>query len=147
MRLPGASALVLAALLGIAATGCPVRLVAPYDPVLAQGMSQVANDIESFASTMKVLGNSPEATYLNHRAFYGKTLGALRSLRMQAAATPKNTDLLKAIDALSENLEMYRMLHAAGTGLSESEIEEMRQTLEDQLESCFKLLSEMRRER
>jgi hypothetical protein len=137
----------IAVLLGMAATGCPVRLVAPYDPVLAHGMSQVANDIESFISTMKVLGNVPEAAYPYHRTFYGKTLGALRSLRMQAAATPKNRELLTTLEALSDNVENYRMLHAAGAGLSDTEIEEMRQTLEDQLESCFKLLSEMRRDR
>jgi hypothetical protein len=32
-------------------------------------MSQVANDVESFISTMKVLGDAPDAAYSHHRLF------------------------------------------------------------------------------
>jgi hypothetical protein len=98
----------------------PVRLVSPYDAVLDEGTTTLHTKVAAFVGKMTILSGKPEGTYEANKHFYPEVVAEVSSLRLRAAAVPKNEISVKLFDELAANLERLRKLHeiSADGGLS-----------------------------
>jgi hypothetical protein len=95
--------------------GCgPVRLVSPYDAILDQGTMDVHAKITTFVLRMEASAGKAEGTYDANQGFYSDIRGSIASLRLRAAATPKNEITVKQLDELIHNVENLQKLHQIG---------------------------------
>jgi hypothetical protein len=95
--------------------GCgPVRLVSSYDEVIDQRTSDLHTKIGAFVGRMETLAGKPEGTYLANQEPYVEINAEIATLRLHAAAVPKNEITVKLIDELSQNVDSLRKLHEIG---------------------------------
>jgi len=117
-KLPGVSLrhqLVIWALSLLLALGCQqVRFVSPYDEIVDRGTSALHTKIASFVGKMVALSGKPEGTYSANEPIYPEFTAEISTLRLHAAATPKNEITLKQFDELKGNVERLRKLHQLG---------------------------------
>lgn len=137
------------AFLALALTGCRVRLMSPYDPVLEQGVMQIATDVSAFLTLAETITGTPNAAYHSHIPFYAKAQGALRMLRLRAEKEPNSERIIGQLDGIGRNLDRIHERHrAAGdAGLAPDYIQSVRTALDVQFTSFFTLTAEMRRDR
>lgn len=149
MRPPAARRAAALALVALAFAGCRVRLMSPYDPVLEQGVTQIATDVSAFLTLAETVAGTPDAAYRAHVPFYAKTQGALRVLRLRAEKEPNSERVVGQLDGLGRNLERMRERHknAGDGGLAPDYIQGVRTAFEVQFTSFFTLTAEMRRDR
>ena len=98
----------------LVALGCQVRLATAYDEIIDRGASDLHTDIAAFVGKMATLSGKPEGTYDLNQGVYPEFLAKVSTLRMRAAAAPKNQITVKLLDELSGNLERLRLLHQMG---------------------------------
>lgn len=139
----------LLVVVALAFVGCRVRVMAPYDPVLEQGVTQVATDVSAFLALAEGVAGTPDAAFRAHVPFYAKTQGALRVLRLRAEKEPNSERVISQLDGLGRNLERLRERHRASgeVGLAPDYIQSARNAFEVQFTSFFTLTAEMRRDR
>jgi hypothetical protein len=105
--------------------------------------------VSAFLAMLDGAAGTPDAAYASQRAFYYRTAGALRTLRLRAEVTPRSELVVDSLDLIAANVERLRLLHskAGEGGLSPPTIGAMRTALEVQFRAMFKLLAELRRDR
>jgi hypothetical protein len=98
-------------LLGLPAACGPGILVSPYDEQLDQGTSTAHTEIAVFVGKMGALAGKPEGSFEANREFYAEVAAKLSTLKLRAAAQPKNEVTGKLFDELIGNVQRLRMLH------------------------------------
>jgi len=138
-----------AALIALALVGCRVRLMAPYDPVLEQGVTQIATDVSAFLTLAEAVAGTPDSAYRQHIPFYAKTQGALRVLRLGSEKEPNSERVISQLDGIGRNLQRLRERHKASgdEGLAPDYLQTARAAFDVQFTSFFTLTAEMRRDR
>jgi hypothetical protein len=115
LGVPPRHRLVIWALSLLLVLGCQqVRFVSPYDEIVDRGTSALHTKIASFVGRMVALSGKPEGTYSVNEAVYPEFTAEISTLRLHAAATPKNEITLKQFDELKGNVERLRKLHQLG---------------------------------
>jgi hypothetical protein len=115
LSVPPRHRLVIWALSLLLVLGCQqVRFVSPYDEIVDRGTSALHTKIASFVGRMVALSGRPEGTYSVNEAIYPEFTAEISTLRLHAAATPKNEITLKQFDELKGNVERLRKLHQLG---------------------------------
>ncbi len=137
------------AFVALAIVGCRVRLMAPYDPVLEQGVTQIATDVSAFLTLAEAVAGTPDSAYRQHVPFYAKTQGGLRVLRLRAEKEPNSERVISQLDGIGRNLQRLRERHKASgdEGLAPDYIQTARTAFEVQFTSFFTMTAEMRRDR
>jgi len=128
------------------ATGCKVKLIADYDPVLDQGVANLATEVDAFLTKMEHTAGTPQGAYAENAVFYTDTAAAVRTLRMRAESQPKSEKLVQALDLVSRSLEDVRGRHEAHAekGLDAAFIGPARSGLETQFRALFMIESTLR---
>ncbi len=88
----------LALVLLLVATGCTVRFVEDYDPVLDRGLSSYQAEMAAFVARMAALSGQPEGRFDNTdvRVFYAQTRARLQSFVDRAEALDEEGRCLPA---------------------------------------------------
>jgi hypothetical protein len=129
-----------------AASGCTVKLIADYDPVLDQGVAELATNVDVFLSKMERTAGTPQGAYSANAAFYADAAATVRTLRLKAESQPKNQKMVEALDLLSKSLEDVRGRHEAhgDSGLGPAFVGPARAGFETQFRALFMIESTLR---
>jgi hypothetical protein len=87
-RRPGT---LLALLFGLLLAGCSVLLIAPYDAVVDQSLTNLYAQTLTFLDRMERTADS----YASQRAFYDEAKGTVSAIKVRAALLPKNSGTIK----------------------------------------------------
>jgi len=98
----------------LVAVGCQVRFATAYDEIIDRGTSDLHTEVMAFVGKMAALSGTPEGTYDANQAVYPELSAKVSTLRLRAAAAPKNQITVKLLDELAGNLERLRLLHRMG---------------------------------
>lgn len=130
----------------LAGSACTVRLLAEYDPVLDQKVSELQAGVESFLTQMQEKAGTPEGSYANHGHFYADLSGELVALRARAEVTEKAELFVRHLEKLRESIELLRGLHEkrGQAGLTKGLVEPTRKMLGVQFRALLKLNAELR---
>ncbi len=127
---------VMVMLVGLA--GCSsVRLIAEYDELIDQQVTEIYRQMESQLVFLERYANAEEAKYEQNTDFYDGVKIDLRSLKVRAAAHPKNDITLQQIDLLVQNVELMQQMHQAG--ISQNDIPPLRKAFEVSTTAIIKL--------
>ncbi|MFQ5844713.1 MAG: hypothetical protein ACE5JG_06960 [Planctomycetota bacterium] len=113
LRRPAVGAVIWLAATGALLAGCRVRLVADYDRVLDRGVTNLHKKTAAFWIDMERKAGTEAGTYAPNTAFYDDARVAVESLRLRAAATPKNELTVRQLDLLAKNFELLAEIHRA----------------------------------
>lgn len=126
--------------------GCKVKLIADYDPVLDQGVSKLATEVDAFLTRMQQTAGTPAGTYAANAGFYIDAAAEVRTLRMRAESQPKSGKLVEALDLVAKSLEDVRGRHEAHgeKGLDAAFVGPARSGLETQFRALIEIESTLR---
>jgi hypothetical protein len=106
---------VFVAVVLIAAVACTsVRLIGDYDEQLDKGITRFHRNMEAHLTALERQIGTEKAEYENYGAFYQDARVELSSIRVRAAAHPKNDLTLEQVDLLIENLDNLETMHREG---------------------------------
>jgi hypothetical protein len=101
--------------LALVLAGCTsVRLIAPYDEQTDKAVTELQRKVETFLIGLERNAGKPAGAYEANVKFYDEARVDLSSIRVRAAAIPKNDITLQQIDLLAENLRLLENLHKQG---------------------------------
>jgi len=107
-------ALLLWLTVGIALSGCAIRLVADYDEHVDKATTEIQRKVETFLTRLERLVGTPAADYSQHVALYDDVRVDLSALKVRASAIPKNRITVEQIDLLSDSWSKLEQLHKIG---------------------------------
>jgi hypothetical protein len=97
-------------LMSVAASGCAVTLIAPYDEQTDVRLTELARKVDAFFDWSAV----ERPTYGEARAVHASIRGDLRAIRLRAAAQRKNELTLGQLDAIGKIWDQVEARHRAG---------------------------------
>lgn len=113
--------LVVLALAVLAAGGCTVRLISDYDETIDKSASQLQKDMDSFLTYLETQPDSL-VTYGENRMFYATYATDVRSVRVRAAAHPRNEITLEQYDLMLDSLNALEDSHIGEEGFEDEGI-------------------------
>jgi hypothetical protein len=84
-------AILLCLTVGLALSGCAIRLIADYDERVDEATSEIQRKVETFLTRLERTIGSPAADYPHHVAVYDDVRVDLSALKVRASAIPKNS--------------------------------------------------------
>jgi len=100
--------ILLLSLMSLAATGCTVSLVAPYDETTVTSVTDLLKRTDMFLIQQQSLldsGQQSKTTYENNKAWYDQTEVDLNAIIIRAQAIPKNDTTVKQLKNLEAALQ------------------------------------------
>ena len=99
----------------IVMTSCmTVRLIGGYDEQIDKGIMAFQKNMENHLLALETHIGKPEADHSKYIDFYRQAKVELSSLRVRAAAQPKNEITVEMVDLLSENVRILEQMHKEG---------------------------------
>jgi hypothetical protein len=125
----------------LAATGCQIRLISDYDPVLDQNVTSLQHNVEVFLNKLAADAGTPAAGYAAHADFYIETDATLATMATRAAAQPKNTIIVGEIKTVRNTIDDLQKLQqmSGNKGLTLANIANTRSALEGEFQSILQL--------
>ena len=105
--------------IALAATGCSVKLVADYDEITDQAVTSLQRQVDRFFLQIERNIGMPEAEYSNFIDFYDDVRVDIGTIRVRAAARPRNEITVRQIDLLEANVDNLERLHKLGFSTAE----------------------------
>lgn len=98
-----------------AVAGCAsIRLIADHDEQAVQMASEIHWKIETHLVYLERHLDMEGAKYEYHTEFYDEIRVDVRSLRVRAAAQPKNEVAVQQIDLMLRNVDLLEQMHRQG---------------------------------
>ncbi len=91
--------------------GCNVKYISSYDETTDKSVTALQRKVESLFITLESQDGLPECAYDNHTKFYQDAKVELSSIKVRAAAIPKNEITAKQIELLYNSLSDLEKLH------------------------------------
>lgn len=125
-------------------SGC--TLIADYDPILDQNITDLYDDINTFFAAMdRSIGGGEDGAYEKNTPFYDRVNGKLETIRARAAAIPKNDIVMSEIVILKVTIKELREIHETQGRLHKSQIDRMKSTIDKQFSQIIKLQNSLKR--
>ena len=107
-------AILLSLAVGLALSGCAIRLIADYDEHVDKATTEIQRKVESFLIKLERSVGTPAADYSQHVALYDDVRVDLSALKVRASAIPKNSITVEQIDLVSDSWSKLEQLHKIG---------------------------------
>jgi hypothetical protein len=128
-------------------TGCKVKLIADYDPVLDGSATDLSTRTSAFLSKMEVAAGTPAGSFAANQAFYADVQGQVTTLKLRSDQQEKSERIKELLDLLTKSVDDLRLLHerSGDAGLRKALIDPARSALETQFKALFTLENALRR--
>ena len=131
------------ALLLVALGGCSIKLIAPYDETIDNGITALQKKTEGFLLGLESNNSFPACSYKKNMQFYLDSKVDLSSIKVRAAAMPQNDITVQQLDLLASSLDSLEALHKIkdkkSTCLSQAEITPLRVAFNSSYTAILKL--------
>lgn len=118
--------------------GCaPIRLIADHDEQVVQMASEIHWKIEAQLVFLERHIDAEAGKYEYSTDFYDEIRVDLRSLRVRAAAQPKNEIAVQQVDLLLQNVALMEQMHQQG--ISANDLAPLRSAFETAVTAILKL--------
>lgn len=101
-------------IIGLAVSGCTIRLIADYDQKIDDGVTALQKKTESFLIKLERTCQKPEGAYSNHVSFYDEAKVELSALQVRADAIALNKLTSEQIEKLRDSFEKMEAQHKLG---------------------------------
>ena len=99
----------------IFSVGCTsIKLIADYDEIIDSSITEFQKNMETHLIKLERNIGTDDASHENNIDFYDEARVELSSIRVRAAAIPKNELTLTQIELLIQNLENLEKIHKLG---------------------------------
>src|SRR5574341_1124739 len=123
---------------GLALSGCAIRLIADYDERVDEATGETQRKVETFLTRLERTVGTPAADYPHHVAVYDDVRVDLSALKVRASAIPKNSITVEQIDLVSDSWSRLEQLHKVGFK-SKEEITPVRRNFNQAFTQILKL--------
>lgn len=89
--------------LALSTAGCSIRLIAPYDQKIDDGVMNLQKMTAEFLTKIERQGGSTREDYKNHTTFYDCVKVTLSGLIVRASAIAKNDLTVQQLEVLSDH--------------------------------------------
>lgn len=114
-RWPQSAAICLCFLIiGLAVSGCTIRLIADYDQKIDDGVTALQKKTEAFLIKLERTCQEPEGAYSNHVSFYDEAKVELSALQVRADAIALNKLTSEQIEKLRDSFDKIEAQHKLG---------------------------------
>ena len=83
---------------GLALSGCAIRLIADYDENVDKATTEIQRKVETFLTRLERNVGTPAVDYSQYVALYDDVRVDLSALKVRASAIPKNSITVEQID-------------------------------------------------
>lgn len=92
---------------------CTVRLVADYDEVIDNGVTELHKNTTAFLIDMETKAGTPAGEYVNNTEFYVESKAEIASLILRSDSSPKNSITTQELELLSDSFDELQIIHEA----------------------------------
>jgi hypothetical protein len=131
-------AILLCLTVGLALSGCAIRLIADYDERVDEATSEIQRKVETFLTRLERTIGTSAADYPHHVAVYDDVRVDLSALKVRASAIPKNSITVEQIDLVADSWSKLEQLHKVGFK-SKEEIAPLRRNFNQAFTQILKL--------
>lgn len=100
--------------IGLAISGCTIRLVSNYDQKIDDGITALQKKTEAFLIKLERTCQTPEGAYANHISFYDEAKVELSALQVRADAIARNKQTSEQLMKLRDSFEKMEAQHKQG---------------------------------
>jgi low affinity Fe/Cu permease len=101
-------------IIGLAVSGCTIRLIADYDQKIDDGVTALQKKTEAFLIKLERTCQTPEGVYSNHISFYDEAKVELSALQVRTDAIALNKLTSEQLERLRDSFEKMEAQHKVG---------------------------------
>jgi hypothetical protein len=124
-------------IIGLAISGCTIRLIADYDQKTDDGVTALQKKTETFLIKLERTCQTPEGAYANHVAFYDEAKVELSALQVRTDAMALNKLTSEQLEKLRDSFEKMEAQHKLG--FTPLVVSDTRKLLNSQFTAILKL--------